>query len=158
MLNCKTCNFGFCSKHRFPEDHECKKPEEEKTILDHTYDLGKQLGLIHKENKESREKKKIEVKKSTKVNPKKMIEKNFSNSKLKPVGSSNIDYEDKFELDVYFPMKNKVQPIHMFFDQKWKIGKILDLICKEGKIINNNLRETDPEKKLSLFHLRNGTK
>jgi hypothetical protein len=87
-----------------------------------------------------------------------LIEKNFSNSKLKPVGSSNIDLEDKFELDVYFPMKYQTQPIHMFFDQKWKIGKILDLICAQGKVINNNLRETDPEKKLNLFHLRNGNK
>jgi hypothetical protein len=51
MLTCKTCNFGFCSTHRFPEDHECVKIEPEKTFFDQTLDLGKQLGLIHKENK-----------------------------------------------------------------------------------------------------------
>jgi predicted nucleic acid binding AN1-type Zn finger protein len=77
----------------------------------------------------------------------------FSNTKSNPIGSSNIDPIDRFDLDVYFPRKTGKQAIHMFFSKNWKIGKILDTICKQGEIHNENPTTTDLEKRLNLFHI-----
>lgn len=83
-----------------------------------------------------------------------ILESKFSNTKHNAVGQSSIEHEDRFFLDVFFPLKSRVPPVHMFFSRNWKVGKVLDRIASQGKIVNSNATESDPSKRLNLFHIQ----
>lgn len=106
------------------------------------------MGLLHKQR--------VAQKQRRTVGNKKGLESKFSNKKTQPIGQPSIEYEDRFPLDVFFPINSGVAPVHMFFSKRWKVGKVLDLIAAQGKIVNNNATETDPNKRLNLFNLRTG--
>jgi len=86
----------------------------------------------------------------------KAFESAFENSKMKPVGQSSIEPDDRFTIDMFFPVTSHHKPTHMYFHRNWKVGKVLDHVCRYGKINNENAHQLDPEKRLQLFHLRNG--
>jgi hypothetical protein len=61
-----------------------------------------------------------------------------------------------YSLDVYFPLDSKTHPVHMFFNKSNKVGKVLDIIAKHGKINNPNATELDPNKRINLFNVTTG--
>jgi hypothetical protein len=82
------------------------------------------------------------------------LEGKFVNSKNNPKGQSSIEEDDRFHLDVFFPIEGNQQPIHMFFSKNWRVGKIIDIIAKEGGL--ENVNEIDKEKRYYLFNLLTG--
>lgn len=100
-------------------------------------------------------------------NQTRMLERRFANSKHEPIGNASIEEFDRFYLDVYFPVQHKRAPLHMFvnfaqlftnrfFNKSMKIGKVLDCIAEQGKVVNNNATELDASKQLNLFNLDTG--
>merc|ERR1712176_1518435 len=83
----------------------------------------------------------------------KILQQSFQNKKTNPEGKSSIEQEDRFMLDVYFPMRSKTAPLHMFFHRNYKIGRVLDMIAVQGKVVNNNATTQDVSKTLNLFNL-----
>lgn len=77
-------------------------------------------------------------------------------SKSKPIGQTSIELQDRFELNIFFPQRYNKDPICMFFNKRWKVGKVLDLICKQADIKNDNLNTTNLEEKLNIFDVITG--
>ncbi|KAL0478475.1 hypothetical protein AKO1_008223 [Acrasis kona] len=89
-------------------------------------------------------------------NKSKQLSKQFSNSKFKPIGPPSIEPQDRFPLDVYFPLNSKTAPVHMYFNKSNKVGKILDVIARQGKVNNDNATELDASKRINLFNITTG--
>jgi len=53
-------------------------------------------------------------------------------------GNSNIEMEDRFYMEIFFSSDMKKDPLTMFFNRRHTCGKVLDMICKERKIICKN--------------------
>jgi predicted nucleic acid binding AN1-type Zn finger protein len=177
IIRCKFCGRVHCIEHRLDSDHECKGARSQKkkgiagnisssTIISNiksgitdTYsNVNNKLAELHKQREERRERKqRLEIAKAVKSGDykkqRKVLQNSFSNKKYQPIGQSTIEFEDRFPLDVYFPMKSKVPPVHMFFHRNWKCGRVLDQIARQGKIDNNNNVTLDEEKRLNLFNI-----
>ncbi|KAL9657516.1 hypothetical protein ABK040_016781 [Willaertia magna] len=143
LIKCKQCRLNFCVDHRLDFEHDCEFLKQQKKASSSS-SISNLIGPFFNQ--------KTKTQKPTKtLQPSKVLANSFQNKKFQPIGQSSIEQGDRYFLDVYFPIQSKVPPIHMFFHKGWKIGKILDKIAEQGKIINKNATEQDKTKRLNLF-------
>lgn len=128
------CDVKSCEEFMVVICKDCKR----NLCLTHRYDVDHKCEFI-KKPKES--KRKID---KTKI------------SKSKPIGQSSIELQDRYHLNIFFPQKYSKDPICMFFNKRWKVGKVLDLICNQADVKNVNLSTTNPEEKLNIFDVNTG--
>jgi len=170
VIKCKFCSKVHCIAHRLDIDHNCIPKSSSKkgassssssigsAILGTYSNMNEKLAELHRQNQERREKRqKLEIAKAVSSGDyqkqSKVLQNSFVNKKGQPIGQSSIEFEDKFPLDVYFPMKSRVPPVHMFFHRNWKLGRVLDQVARQGKIDNKNHLTLDEEKRLNLFNI-----
>jgi len=154
LLDCKSCQQSYCLTHRLQEDHTC---------VAKTNTMATTLRSIHRE----REIKKLynEFKVQPIRNKKSYIKKRrpvdvveFSNSWSTSITSGpdklNMEESNKVYVSVYLPQDSKIQPLKMYFDTKWSIGKALDSLSDFVNISNhNNKLPEDSEQRLNLYFL-----
>ena len=59
--------------------------------------------------------------------------------KSKSVGDDSIPVPNRLYFRIQFPQENdKLEPLGMFFDKNWVVGKIVDRIASVGKLLNVN--------------------
>ncbi|EFC42534.1 predicted protein [Naegleria gruberi] len=147
IIKCKGCNKSFCVEHRLDFDHNCDSLKKQKSrsggsssIGPFNIKSGSSVPITANKWKGQRK------------DAGKLLSNQFQNKPLFPVGQSSIATQDRYFLDVYFPINNQIQPIHMFFSKTWSVGKVLDKIAEQGKVKNNNSTELDLSKRLNLFN------
>ncbi|KAL6070575.1 AN1-type zinc finger protein 1, variant 2 [Balamuthia mandrillaris] len=69
-------------------------------------------------------------------------------------GDERIPAENRYYLEVLFPMDSKVQPKMMFFNKNHVVGKVLDIIADAGRI--ENLNNKMGAEKLYLISVNTG--
>lgn len=138
-VQCQKCRYRFCTKHRFPDEHSClllpgnnPSRKTDHPLFSKLNFFGKKAKTVSKNPKPSKKKALSERKQ------KKML--NIARMRMKTVakGNQNIEMEDRFYLEITFSPKMKKDPLTMFFSRRHTCGKILDMICKERKIICRN--------------------
>jgi len=139
---CKRCYKNFCFSHRFPEDHDCEAPS----------------GIAgKKESKKSNSSASSASHAGPSLNPNNptALKVRLMKMKMQAKGDAKIPADKRFYLEVVFPLNSGVVPKMMFFDPRWSIGKVLDLVAETGNIENkNNILQ---DNKLHLISLKTGT-
>jgi len=140
---CSSCHHQFCIQHRNPIDHECisvvnnslknvpAKPPKQRSRSIFQF-------LMKQENSKKPTAQIVSLQKM----------------KNRAIGDVNIPPEKRFYLEIVYPLNSKVQPKLMFFSSTATVGRILDIVAKEGKIDNRN-NQPDAEK-LHLISLKSG--
>eukprot|EP01098_Paradermamoeba_levis_P017162 TRINITY_DN968_c0_g1_i1.p2 TRINITY_DN968_c0_g1~~TRINITY_DN968_c0_g1_i1.p2 ORF type:complete len:151 (-),score=47.66 TRINITY_DN968_c0_g1_i1:112-564(-) len=75
----------------------------------------------------------------------------LSKIKQKAEGNSGIPMESRIYFEVHFPRSSNKPTKFVFFDKKWKVGKVLDVVAEKGGIVNENHKPKT--NKLRLFSL-----
>jgi hypothetical protein len=79
---------------------------------------------------------------------------NLMRMKTKAIGNSKVPADQRFYLEVIYPIDSKIEPKMMFFDRENSIGKVLDLVADAGNVKNENNKPDAP--KLHLISLKTG--
>jgi len=137
---CKKCFKNFCFSHRFPQDHACEGHSEKGVAA--KKDTKKSTSSHSSSGANSNNPTALKVK--------------LMKMKMHAKGDDKIPADKRFYLEVIFPMGSGVEPKMMYFDPRWSVGKVLDLIADAGKIENKNHQLKD-EGRLHLFSLKTGT-
>jgi predicted nucleic acid binding AN1-type Zn finger protein len=154
LTHCKTCNQKFCLSHRLETDHQCKKIPQQKP-------MNQVLGQLHRD----RAVKDLysSVPKAPVVSKKTLVQKRrptdsveFTNTWREAVmpglNKPNLENEDKLYAHVYFPYQSYIQPVRLFFDNKWSVGKVVDLLADFVKVPNHNSKlPFDSNERLNLY-------
>ncbi|XP_066927714.1 AN1-type zinc finger protein 1-like [Clytia hemisphaerica] len=144
-ITCDKCIEQFCLKHRLPGDHECKQMTLSKKS---EYD-----GLTAKEKVEKITGKSLVTektsgrvgKKSTKTSNK-VLEMKL---KMKAKGENSIPIPERIYFEVKFNIEScKTKSLPLFFSKEYTIGRIIDLIAKYAKLLNQNHVSTAPKLRL----------
>ncbi|KAF0971731.1 hypothetical protein FDP41_009954 [Naegleria fowleri] len=146
ILTCKSCNKTFCVQHRLDFDHNCEalkktNTSSSKQTMQTPFKIFSGASSSIAANKWKNNKKEVG----------KLLTNKFQNKPFQPIGQSSIEQQDRYYLDVYFPLNSNIAPVHMFFSKNWSLGKVLDKIAEQGKVKNNNSSELDMSKRLHLF-------
>jgi len=124
-IECKECHKFFCPQHRFPSDHQCEKSNENNNDSSDIISKGKEyltsLGVLS-DNKND----------SSKLEKERLRMKNVA------IGNNNIETKDRFYVHVLFSDTINKKEITMFFNKNKTVGRILDEICDERRIKNEN--------------------
>ncbi|KAG2375158.1 hypothetical protein C9374_010162 [Naegleria lovaniensis] len=145
MIICKSCNRTFCVQHRLDFDHNCEALKKTNTSS------SKQAQTPFKIFSGASSSIAANKWKNNKKEVGKLLNNKFQNKAFQPIGQSSIEQQDRYYLDVYFPLNSNIAPVHMFFSKNWSLGKVLDKIAEQGKVKNNNSSELDVSKRLHLF-------
>ncbi|PRP86777.1 zinc finger, AN1 type domain 2B [Planoprotostelium fungivorum] len=137
---CELCLHNHCFRHRHPEDHQCSAVEKkrEETKKKHSEEVGVQVvkrvdQIIAERSKTNPTARKVQTMKM----------------KTKAVGNNNVPPENRFYLEVIYPINSGVEPKMFFFNPEWSIGK-----ADSGKITNNNNQANAD--KLHIVSLKSG--
>eukprot|EP00485_Elphidium_margaritaceum_P006295 CAMPEP_0202704698 /NCGR_PEP_ID=MMETSP1385-20130828/17336_1 /ASSEMBLY_ACC=CAM_ASM_000861 /TAXON_ID=933848 /ORGANISM="Elphidium margaritaceum" /LENGTH=291 /DNA_ID=CAMNT_0049362783 /DNA_START=18 /DNA_END=893 /DNA_ORIENTATION=- len=134
---CRLCRKWFCPQHRLADDHLCpysdsgpKKKGARGGKLFNPF-KAKLNDIQNDKNKNKNQKNKNN---SAKFDPAK------DRIRLRSVakGNKNIESEQRFYLEIKFSGALKKKPLSMFFNKSKTVGRILDEICDERNIKNNN--------------------
>ncbi len=71
--------------------------------------------------------------------------------KSKSTGDDSIPASSRMYFTIQFPQENaKLETIGMFFDKNWVVGKVVDRIASQGKLLNVNNNTLDMDKVSSV--------
>ncbi|KAL0480819.1 AN1-type zinc finger protein, partial [Acrasis kona] len=156
LIECKSCQHSYCLTHRLQEDHVCNKTEKQPSIVTTLRSLHreKQIKKLYSEFKvEPVRSKKSFIKRRK---PSEIVEfANTWNTSFMPgPDKMNMDDSNKIFVSVYYPLDSKIQPIRMYLDSRWSVGKAMDTIADFVNISNNNNKlPEDSEQRLNLYVL-----
>jgi len=135
-LNVKNVINFFCPQHRFPSDHECTEFNEDAPKNNNVYNKGKEIlesyGIV-KPNIP-----KPDFNKNNKNNNNIDVTKERLRMRNVAIGNNKVDSKDRFYVHVLFSKTINKKEITMFFNKNKTVGRILDEICDERKIKNEN--------------------
>lgn len=137
-IECKECHKFFCPQHRFPSDHECTAFDENASKSNNFNSKGKELlasfGIV-----------KPNISKPTNLsnnynNNNYNVDMSKERLRMKNVasGNKNVPVQDRFYVHVLFSKAINKKEITMFFNKNKTVGRILDEICDERRIKNEN--------------------
>ncbi|KAI8893223.1 hypothetical protein BC833DRAFT_609131 [Globomyces pollinis-pini] len=133
VSTCRNCNLIFCLSHRHPPDHQCSKIKEKDSkpiVIKKSY----QPAL-----------------KSKKRNPKVELMK----LKLNAKGSDKIPVSSRAYFNVVISADaESLNEYPLYFDNRMPIGRIVDTLATDFKIVN--LNNTDQTNRLGLYSLATG--
>jgi len=146
-VQCQKCRYRFCVKHRFPDEHNClllpgNNPSRSNggshPLLAKLNFLGSSKKSKPKPQAAAAPAPSAKQKARSQRKQKKML--NIARMRMKSVakGNSNIEMEDRFYMEIFFSSDMKKDPLTMFFNRRHTCGKVLDMICKERKIVCKN--------------------
>uniref|UniRef100_A0A6B2LCY2 AN1-type domain-containing protein n=1 Tax=Arcella intermedia TaxID=1963864 RepID=A0A6B2LCY2_9EUKA len=141
-FTCPSCKSDFCLKHRQPSDHKCPKPVQGPpgTPGGRNTDLAQALRSKIQET----------IKKYAEA-PRKQ---QFNKMKATATGDNKVPMDQRFFLEVIYPVASNVEPKFFFFDKSKRFGNVLDFVASTGKIKNENNVAGKP--KLVLASLKTG--
>lgn len=163
---CSTCNRTYCLGHRFPEEHDCKnlvplgarpadiafKANKEKLRLG----FGR-LKVWGQEKKDTLAKQVTPTPKPTSKAAQLLA---LNKMKKEATGDAKVPVEKRLYLHCSATDKvtkdGKPKEASMWFNEDWKIGRILDLVATKLGVenLNNSAQETD--KILRVYHIESG--
>ena len=141
-IKCRECGFSFCLTHRYPESHSCK-------VLDFRQKLqsSKNQQILSSSDVSSKSKAPAIAVKKPKNAKNEALAKKVALMKLKQIakGDTKVAMEERFYFNLKLPNQKLV---HVFFNRRLQIGRIIDMLCSEHsiKLKNENLQL------LSLVH------
>jgi predicted nucleic acid binding AN1-type Zn finger protein len=153
LTHCRTCNEEFCLNHRLEADHKCKKATQHQPSINNT------LGNIHKQRavKELYSTIKPSVNKKALIAKRQPTEKvaftnTWNEAVLPGPKKPNLEEQDKLFAHVYFPHQSYIQPVRLFLDTRWSVGKLIDILADFGKVTNtNNKVSLESNERLNLY-------
>ena len=151
-ITCSKCQKKFCLIHRLEVDHNCyAKPEasESKKIiqLQHVHELISNMPRSSVNNCNTPVLLEVSDKNSPIAN-----KVNLMKLKMKATGNKSIPEKERVYLYVLLPKTSSTQEAQsLFFSQEWSVGKVIDSIANQFRLINNN--NNVMAKKLLLYNL-----
>ena len=128
---CKYCNMLFCINHRFPEDHKCQveKTIQMEEVKQSDQVKGAKQAILDKIKERSQSKtEKTPIKNGGKTAKKVEIMK----VKGKCKGDKNLSVEHRFAMKIH--LLDQEEPLLLFFDDRMKVGRMVDQLCEQYKI------------------------
>eukprot|EP00301_Raphidiophrys_heterophryoidea_P014953 c23439_g1_i1.p1 GENE.c23439_g1_i1~~c23439_g1_i1.p1 ORF type:complete len:326 (+),score=57.18 c23439_g1_i1:92-979(+) len=129
---CKKCGDTFCLSHRFESDHKCEERIRNKRLAKFQistpdFPSNFKFRFMPPSNK-------------------------FSNTKATAVGDANVASDKRLLLAVQFPQDSPLQQAQqwMFFDGSMKVGRAIDVIAKQSRVVNEN-NKVPNEQRLKLY-------
>jgi len=141
---CKQCYKNFCFSHRFPQDHACEGV------------TGGVASKAREQHKKTSTSASSSASKAAHSHNPTALKVRLMKMKMQAKGDSKIPADKRFYLEVVFPLNSGVAPKLMYFDPRWSIGKVLDLVAEAGNIVNKNNVIQDKNSKLHLIALKTG--
>eukprot|EP01065_Artemidia_motanka_P004381 TRINITY_DN12085_c0_g1_i1.p1 TRINITY_DN12085_c0_g1~~TRINITY_DN12085_c0_g1_i1.p1 ORF type:complete len:403 (+),score=99.82 TRINITY_DN12085_c0_g1_i1:59-1210(+) len=129
LVLCRACGGSFCIPHRLPEDHACS------SVRDPTTHRRTAPGALTRE-----------------LAARPLWEWEFLNSPSTDEGDAALAHAVRFGLRVFFAPELRLRPRYMYFNMKWKVGRVLDSICRAADVPNRNNSGTGgPQLRLFLL-------
>jgi len=141
---CKQCYKNFCLSHRFPQDHACEGV------------TGGVASKAREQHKKPSSSSSSSASKSAHSHNPTALKVRLMKMKMQAKGDAKIPADKRFYLEVVFPLNSGVAPKLMYFDPRWSIGKVLDLVAEAGNIVNKNNVIQEKNSKLHLIALKTG--
>lgn len=165
-VHCSTCNRTYCLKHRFPEEHDCKNlvPLGARPV-DIAFQQNKdKLKLGFGRLKSWGRQKQDEVVKQVSPKPKPTSKAaqiaNLNKLKQSATGDAKVPMEKRLYLHCSATDKvtkdGKPKEAAMWFNNEWKVGRILDLVATKLGVENLNNSAQGSDKILRVYHVESG--
>eukprot|EP00667_Euglena_gracilis_P016725 EG_transcript_17535 len=136
LIRCKACGNSFCVPHRLQEDHDCPRLREEQQ---------------RRARRLQAQAKKEAVEPAGRVGL--LGAQRFANTPQTAIGPTSVASEDRVVFPVYFAPEIAAPPCHMYFSRRWVVGKVVDQVCAQAKLKNENNRVPE-EEQYRLFNLK----
>ena len=136
---CKDCNMCFCISHRYVDDHECKvfakKEEAKQSASNEVSDVKR--AILDKIADRAAKDKKSKGSNTVMTDKQKSINAKVARMKVKSkaVGDNKVAKEHRFAVKLVFELNDANEETLQFFHGMLKVGQVIDLICKERKIV-----------------------
>jgi len=145
---CPQCKKEFCSTHKYVTAHDCvsklaaTKPSSQKVAEGPSFwdQVSDRISEMVKSFQES-------------DNPR-LRNQALLHMKQKATGRRNVPLDQRYYLEVHFPMDSNVQPRLLYFDNNQVFGSVLDEVAESGRIKNQN--NVSDAKKLQLISTKTG--
>ncbi|KAJ5480898.1 hypothetical protein N7539_006792 [Penicillium diatomitis] len=161
-VRCPNCNRQYCLKHRLREEHDCAKltplgarqgPSPNETIKS----MFSRMRTWGKEKQEA----------TSKLIPKPKVKPNSPAARLASVnqmkrtakGEAAVPADKRIYLHVVGTADTQAaEPPagDLYFDTRWKVGRVLDDAARRLKVENLNNRGGGEEARLRIFHVESG--
>jgi len=147
---CPKCSQNFCVAHRHAEDHKCTALNNN-SITAAAFKEARELRAQQKKQVQQRIDDLITQHKDVKPTAKKV---QMIKMKTKAIGNASVPQDNRFYLEVIYPLESKSQPKLFFFSPGTTVGKVLDVAADAGGIENRNNQAN--AQKLCLVSLKTG--
>ncbi|KAL6070574.1 AN1-type zinc finger protein 1 [Balamuthia mandrillaris] len=151
---CPYCRKNFCLRHRAPSDHRCKNDPSNSPESSASVSPARAEELQKHKQRQASVLSRIEGFLKNHRNKKQSAKVQLMRMKSTAKGDERIPAENRYYLEVLFPMDSKVQPKMMFFNKNHVVGKVLDIIADAGRI--ENLNNKMGAEKLYLISVNTG--
>jgi len=132
-IECKACHKFFCPQHRFPSDHECTHYNEDNSNSNNDLNKrGKDLLASYGIVKPNIPKPNSNNNYNVDMSKERLRMKNVA------IGNKNVELQHRFYVHVLFSKTINKKEITMFFNKNKTVGRVLDEICNERRIKNEN--------------------
>ncbi|KAI9031113.1 hypothetical protein DFJ74DRAFT_764229 [Hyaloraphidium curvatum] len=153
LSTCAGCGGAYCLAHRHAADHACaslgdREREKEKKKEEAKDFVGKHMGTAL--GKPAATTSAAPAKPPPK--PKKLnLQIEIMKLKQRAKGDPAVPMESRVYLTVRMPKEAGGADEPCFFHRDWTVGRIVDLLAKQGKVANRNNVSSDPGDLLALF-------
>ncbi|KAI1333010.1 AN1-like zinc finger protein [Xylariaceae sp. FL0255] len=160
-VHCDRCNYDYCLKHRFREEHDCDKIEHVGARPGGT-DLAEQTRSAFAKLRAWGTAKKVQATRALpKAKPTTASARLVAVNDLKKTakGDAKLGPEKRVYLYVEAEAETttaKTYKGRFFYSKDWVIGRALDMAAKELQIENVNNSSSDEKDKLRVFHVEGG--
>lgn len=165
-VHCSTCNRTYCLKHRFPEEHDCKnltplgaRPSDI-AFQQNKEKLKLGFGRLKSWGRQKQDEVVKQVTPKAKPTSKAAQIANLNKLKQSATGDAKVPMEKRLYLHCSATDRvtkdGKPKEAAMWFNNDWKIGRILDLVAAKLGVenVNNSAQATD--KILRVYHVESG--
>eukprot|EP00188_Purpureofilum_apyrenoidigerum_P002072 Plantae.Rhodophyta-Purpureofilum_apyrenoidigerum.ctg22341.p1 GENE.Plantae.Rhodophyta-Purpureofilum_apyrenoidigerum.ctg22341~~Plantae.Rhodophyta-Purpureofilum_apyrenoidigerum.ctg22341.p1 ORF type:complete len:341 (+),score=40.94 Plantae.Rhodophyta-Purpureofilum_apyrenoidigerum.ctg22341:58-1023(+) len=139
-IECKTCQKTFCLPHRNELDHECTNARAQRNIkrevkqMSH-WEMLQQLRKPHMRasSSTSQNARSSNIAKQAGPSSRRVTEPTKTNSRTPALGDEKLLPPERMKLRVASPLLTSTAPIHMFFNRKFTVGRMLDEAVELGQ-------------------------
>ena len=159
-VQCPNCNRQYCLKHRLKEEHDCAKmtplgarPAGAGASANETL-----RSMFSRVRTWSKEKSQAATTTTTTTKPRPSGPAALNTMKRTAKGDAGVPTERRLYLHVVGTCdteKNEPPAADLYFDTRWKVGRVLDDAAKRLHVKNDNNRVGE-EGRLRIFHVESG--